>query len=60
MSGAHRGQTATILDQILPALIAGRLVLMSECTPSGLTVLQQRWPILRTCMEILRLPPSPA
>jgi ATP-dependent Clp protease ATP-binding subunit ClpC len=56
-SGAHRGQTATILDQVLPALIAGRLVLLSECTPSGLTVLQQRWPILRTCMEVLRLPP---
>jgi len=56
-SGAHRGQTATILDQVLPALIAGRLVLLSECTPSALTVLQQRWPILRTCMEILRLAP---
>jgi ATP-dependent Clp protease ATP-binding subunit ClpC len=56
-SGAHRGQTATILDQVLPAVIAGRLVLLSECTPSGLTVLQQRWPILRTCMEVLRLPP---
>jgi ATP-dependent Clp protease ATP-binding subunit ClpC len=57
MSGAHRGQTATILDQVLPAVIAGRLVLLSECTPSGLTLLQQRWPILRTCMEVLRLPP---
>jgi ATP-dependent Clp protease ATP-binding subunit ClpC len=56
-SGAHRGQAATILDQVLPSLIAGRLVMMSECTPSGLTVLQQRWPILRTCMEVLRLPP---
>jgi ATP-dependent Clp protease ATP-binding subunit ClpC len=56
-SGAHRGQTATLLDQVLPALTAGRLVLMSECSPSGLTVLQQRWPILRTCMEVLRLPP---
>jgi ATP-dependent Clp protease ATP-binding subunit ClpC len=56
-SGAHRGQAATLLDQVLPALIAGRLVLLSECTPSGLTVLQQRWPILRTCMESLRLPP---
>jgi ATP-dependent Clp protease ATP-binding subunit ClpC len=56
-SGAHRGQNATILDQILPALISGRLVLMSECAPSGLTVLQQRWPILRTCLETLRLAP---
>ncbi|HWX26802.1 MAG TPA: AAA family ATPase [Steroidobacteraceae bacterium] len=56
-SGAYRGQTATILDQVLPAMIAGRLVLLSECTPSGLTVLQQRWPVLRTCMEVLRLPP---
>jgi ATP-dependent Clp protease ATP-binding subunit ClpC len=56
-SGAHRGQSASILDQILPALVGGRLVLISECTPSGLTLLQQRWPILRTSMEILRLTP---
>jgi ATP-dependent Clp protease ATP-binding subunit ClpC len=56
-SGMHQGQTASILDQVLPAIAAGRLVLLSEITPSALTrVLQQR-PAVRTALELLRLRP---
>ena len=54
-SGMHQGQSASILDQVLPAIAAGRLVLLSEITPSALTrVLQQR-PAVRTALELLRL-----
>jgi ATP-dependent Clp protease ATP-binding subunit ClpC len=54
-SGMHQGQTASILDQVLPAIATGRLVLLSEITPSALTrVLQQR-PAVRTALELLRL-----
>ncbi len=56
-SGMHQGQTASILDQVLPAIAAGRLVLLSEITPAALTrVLQQR-PAVRTALELLRLRP---
>lgn len=54
-SGMHQGQTASILDQLLPAIATGRLVLLSEITPAALTrVLQQR-PAVRTALELLRL-----
>lgn len=54
-SGMHQGQTASILDQVLPAIATGRLVLLSEITPAALTrVLQQR-PAVRTALELLRL-----
>ena len=33
-SGTHQGQSASILDQILPAIVAGRLVIWSEATPT--------------------------
>ena len=34
MSGRHHGQSATMLDQIIPAIAAGRLQ-MGEATPKG-------------------------
>jgi ATP-dependent Clp protease ATP-binding subunit ClpC len=55
-SGMHQGQTASILDQVLPAIAAGRLVLLSEITPSALTKVLQRRPAVRTALELLRLP----
>jgi hypothetical protein len=36
LSGMHSGQSAGILDQLLPDINAGRLVILSECTPSGM------------------------
>lgn len=56
-SGTHKGQTASILDQILPAVIAGRVALVSECSPKALVAMQQRWPVLRTAVEVLRMAP---
>jgi ATP-dependent Clp protease ATP-binding subunit ClpC len=57
MSGSHKGQSATILDQVLPSIAAGRIVLLSETTPAALTrVLQQR-PALRSALELIRLRP---
>ena len=54
-SGMHQSQAASLLDQVLPAVATGRLVLLSEATPAGLTTLLQRRPALRTAIEVMRL-----
>lgn len=56
LSGSHRGQSAGILDQVLPDILAGRLVLLSRCTPSTLTRALQLRPALRNAFDIVRLP----
>ena len=35
MSGRHQGQSATMLDQIVPAIAAGRLVIWAKQPPRG-------------------------
>ena len=35
MSGRHSGQSATMLDQIMPAIAAGRLIVWCEATAKG-------------------------
>ncbi len=59
-SGTHSGQTASIFDQLMPDLSAGRLVIISECTPGGLTRAQQHRPQLRNVFDIVRLRPVTA
>lgn len=54
-SGTHQGQAASILDQIMPALSSGRLVVLTEATPAAATRLLQALPKLRSSMEIVRL-----
>ena len=56
-SGTHKGQSASILDQVLPAIAAGRVVLLSEITPAALTKVLQLRPALRTALELVRLRP---
>lgn len=56
-SGTHSGQSASIFDQLLPDLSAGRLVMLSECTGGGLTRAQQHRPQLRNTFDIVRLRP---
>ena len=56
-SGTHTGTTATLLDQMLPAIASGRVVVLSEATPAGLTTLLQRRPAIRSALELVRLPP---
>ena len=51
MSGRHAGQSATMLDQIIPAITAGRLVVWSEATPKGTARLMQIKPSLRGLFE---------
>ena len=55
-SGTDRGQSASILDQIMPAVVAGRLVILGEATPAGLSRLLQLRPSARSLIEICRLP----
>ena len=56
-SGTHTGTTATLLDQVLPAIASGRVVVLSEATPAGLTNLLQRRPAIRSALDLVRLPP---
>lgn len=60
MSGTHQGQSASILDQILPALSSGRIVVWTEATPAGTARLLQLRPGLRRVLEMVRLEPMSA
>jgi len=55
MSGRHQGQSATMLDQIMPAITAGRLVIWTEATPKGAARLIQIKPSLREVFETVTL-----
>ena len=57
-SGTHQGQSASILDQILPAIVAGRLVVWTEATPTSVARLLQMRPALRGIFEVVRLEPQ--
>ncbi|HVJ55720.1 MAG TPA: AAA family ATPase [Aliidongia sp.] len=56
-SGTHQGQSASILDQILPAIAAGTLIIIGESSQAAATRLFQTRPSLRSLMEVLPLQP---
>ena len=58
LSGTHQGQAASILDQILPAIAAGRLVVWTEASPAGTTRLLRLRPVLRGAFELARMEPQ--
>jgi ATP-dependent Clp protease ATP-binding subunit ClpC len=57
LSGTHQGQAASILDQILPAVSAGRLVVWTEATSASTARLLRLRPALRSAFEVVRLEP---
>jgi len=59
MSGRHSGQSATMLDQIMPAIAAGRLIVWCEATARGTARLVQIKPSLRGLFETVTLEPLP-
>ena len=60
LSGRHQGQSASILDQLMPAITTGRLMIWAEATPSSVTRILQQRPQLRRALEIVRLEPMEA
>ncbi len=56
-SGAHKSQAASILDQIWPAIAAGRLLVLAEADPDGASRTLQSRPSLRMLVELVRLSP---
>ena len=58
LSGTHQGQAASLLDQILPAITAGRLVVWTEASPAGVTRLLRLRPVLRGAVEQVRMEPQ--
>src|SRR3984893_15818950 len=59
MSGRHSGQSATMLDQIMPAIGAGRLIGWCEATSKGTARLVQLKPSLRGLFETVTLEALP-
>jgi ATP-dependent Clp protease ATP-binding subunit ClpC len=57
MSGTHQGQAASVLDQILPAISAGRLVVWTEASASGAARVLRIRPSLRNSFEVIRFDP---
>jgi ATP-dependent Clp protease ATP-binding subunit ClpC len=57
LSGTHQGQAASILDQILPAISAGRLIVWTEASAAGTAKLIRLRPGLRGIFEVARLEP---
>jgi ATP-dependent Clp protease ATP-binding subunit ClpC len=57
LSGTHSGQSATMLDQIMPAIGAGRLVVWAEATPKGIARLVRLKPLLRGLFETVTIEP---
>ena len=57
-SGTHQGQAASILDQILPAVAGGRLIVWTEATPTSTARLLQSRPTVRSTFELIRLEPQ--
>lgn len=56
-SGTHQGQSASILEQILPAVAAGDLIIVGESSQAAATRLFQSAPSLRSVMDALTLQP---
>jgi ATP-dependent Clp protease ATP-binding subunit ClpC len=57
MSGTHQGQAASILEQIIPAISSGRLIVWTEASPAGAARLLRQRPQLRNMFEATRFEP---
>ena len=57
MSGTHQGQSASILEQILPAISSGRLVVWTETSPAGLARLVRLRAGLRGTFDVAAIEP---
>ena len=55
MSGTHQGQAASILDQILPAVVSGQLIVWTEAGPEATVRLLRLRPALRSVFEVVRI-----
>jgi ATP-dependent Clp protease ATP-binding subunit ClpC len=55
LSGTHQGQSASMLDQILPAIAAGRILVWAEATPASAARLFQFRPKLRRALDVVML-----
>jgi ATP-dependent Clp protease ATP-binding subunit ClpC len=54
-SGTHPGQSASMLEQILPAIRSGRVVIWTEASPAAAARLLQIRPALRSILDVVRL-----
>lgn len=57
LSGTHQGQSASILDQLMPAISSGRILIWAEASAASTGRLLQLRPALRRVLEVVRLEP---
>lgn len=57
--GRTKGNPDSVLDQLWPDIEGGRIVLLSESTPSALQAIQVRYPTLSNAVLLLVMRPSP-
>ena len=57
LSGTHQGQAASVLEQILPAITSGRLIVWTEASSAGAARLLRMRPQLRNLFEAIRFEP---
>ena len=57
LSGRHQGQSASMLDQLMPAITTGRLIIWAEASPAEVARILQQRPQLRRVLEVVRLEP---
>ena len=57
LSGTHQGQAASVLEQILPAISACRLIVWTEASAAGAARLLRMRPQLRNVFEVIRFEP---
>jgi ATP-dependent Clp protease ATP-binding subunit ClpC len=61
LSGRHSGQSSSMLDQIIPAIGSGRLIVWCEASAKGMARLTRLKPAIRGLFETVMLEPlSPA
>ncbi|MGB6535279.1 MAG: AAA family ATPase [Xanthobacteraceae bacterium] len=58
-SGTHSGQSATMLDQVMPAIDTGQLVVWAEATPKEMVRLLRLKPTVRSLFETAMIEPLP-
>jgi ATP-dependent Clp protease ATP-binding subunit ClpC len=57
LAGRHQNNETTVLDQLLPRLDSGEILLLGETSPAALERLIQAKPRLLTVMETIRVEP---
>lgn len=57
MAGRHKFNTHSVLDLMLPQMIAGKIIVVTKCEPKAFQTIIQRRPRLNACLQKVQLNP---